>query len=58
MFFTVFVIQATDGGLSSDAVLLKIDCGCRKLCHPMRPGHTRGSDRRGDPAAEPGRLHL
>ncbi len=31
-------------------------CGCRKLCHLMRPGHIRGSGRRADPAEGPGRL--
>ena len=33
-------------------------CGCRILCHSMRPGHIRGSGRRAGPAAEPGYLHL
>jgi Virulence factor BrkB len=35
-----------------------VACGCRKPCRAMRPGHTRGSGRRGDPAVEPGRLCL
>ena len=26
--------------------------GCRKFCHPMRPGHIRGSGRRAGPGAE------
>ena len=29
-------------------------CGCRISCHPMRPGHTRGSGRRPGIAAGPG----
>jgi hypothetical protein len=32
-----------------------LTCGCRKPCHPMRPGYIRGSDRRADPAGEPAR---
>jgi hypothetical protein len=35
-----------------------LPCGCRILCHFMRPGHTRGSGRRAGPAAEPGYLNL
>ena len=35
-----------------------ITCGCRKLCHPMRPGNTRGSGHRAGPGAEPGRSRL
>ena len=32
-----------------------VACGCRKLRHLMRPGHTRGSGRRrAGPGAEPG----
>ncbi len=27
-------------------------CGCRKPCHPMRPGNIHGSARRGGPSAE------
>ncbi len=41
-------------------VLKEVDfttCGCRKPCHHLRPGHSGGSGRRGDPAAEHRRLH-
>lgn len=33
-------------------------CGCRKSCHPMQLGRTRGSGRRPGLAVEPGRLRL
>ena len=36
----------------------ELACGCRILCHFMRPGHIRGSGRRAGPAAEPGYLRL
>jgi hypothetical protein len=29
-------------------------CGCRKCCHPTRPGNTRGSGHRAGPGGEPG----
>ena len=35
-----------------------IACGCRELCHLMRPGHIHGSSRRAGPAAAPGYLCL
>lgn len=59
--FAVVADQAV-GSLSALDLGSQIDappgCGCRKLCHPMRPGRIRGLGRRAGQAAAPGYSRL
>ena len=43
-----------DGSFTPHEIHKVPACGCRKVCHPMRPGRIRGSGRRAGPAAAPG----
>jgi hypothetical protein len=47
---------AAAGANRHDSPLLA--CGCRKLCHLMRPGHIRGSGHRAGRAAAHGHTHF